>query len=126
MIDNSSGLDVIELLPIATRTSSANGTGVDVREYEGLMSAVLHSAAGTGTSPTQNVKLQSSPDDSAWTDIAGAAFTEVDDTAGGSLQKITFNKQAGSRYVRAVDTIAGTSPSFDAGVTLIGRKEAIA
>lgn len=113
----------VELFPVAERTATANGTGVDVSAYIGTGKVILHSGAGGGADHTLDVKLQDSPDDSTYTDIAGATFTQVDNTAGGSLQAIGINLDSADKYIRAVATIAGTSPTFTFGVTLVTRQQ---
>jgi len=108
------------ILP-GTYTSTETGTGVDCTAWDGMAVAVLDCAAGTGTTPTLNVKLQSCATvDGTYADISGAVFTEVDDTEGGSTQIIAFPVSAAAAFVRAVGTIAGTTPSFDFSVTLVG------
>lgn len=110
-----------ELLAPATRTTSANGSAVDVTAYEGSLLATVHSAAGTGTNPTLDVKLQDSADGSTdWQDVTGAVFAQIDDTAGGSIQGIQVDKGKCRQYVRAVATIAGTTPSFLCAVAIAG------
>ena len=109
------------LLPTAARTATANGTGVDVTDYEGMAEVVLDSAAGTGTSPTQDVKLQDSADNSTFADITGATFTQVVKAA--SQQNISVDLSKARQYVRAVTTIGGTTPSFTTSVNLLARKK---
>ena len=41
---------VIPFLATAARTTTANGTGIDIKDYTGKINVVLDSAAGTGTS----------------------------------------------------------------------------
>ena len=105
----------------ATRTSSANGAGVDLGEAEGNCFAIQHIGTVSGTSPTLDGKLQESNDDSTFTDITGATFTQV--TASNKCQMITFKRT--KRYVRGVQTIAGTSPSFAGSLLIAGLKKAI-
>ena len=114
-------LTLLNLFPTAARTATANGTGVDLQQYSGDVAVVLDSAAGTGTSPTLDVKLQDSADNSTFADITGATFTQVINAA--SQQKIVVNKDAARRYVRAVATIGGTSPSFTFSVNAVGVKK---
>jgi len=111
------------LLPPAARTATANGTGLDIKDFLGGGTVVLHSAAGGGTTPTMNVKLQDSADNSTFADVSGKTFTEVDDTAGGSLQEMEVDLDSLRRYIRLVVTIAGTSPSFACDAVLIARKD---
>jgi hypothetical protein len=125
MIHNLGSKTYIQsLLAPAARTSSANGTGFDLQgsnDAEGEAIIILDTAAGTGTSPTLNVKLQDSADNSAWADVTGATFSEVTGTA--SCAKITVNTNDVRRYVRAVATIAGTTPSFTCAVSMIYSKK---
>lgn len=113
-------LDVVELLAPAARTASANGTGADLQGYVNPggseMKAFLSVGAASGTTPTLDVKLQDSDDDSTYADISGAAFAQK--TATGS-EAIHF--QTKKRYVRAVATIAGTTPSFTFAVIAIAE-----
>lgn len=102
-----------------SRTSTANGTGVDLIDVAGNMqSALLLTGAVSGTSPTLDVKIQESADNSTWSDVPGATFTQQ--TAANQRQLISF--AAIKRYVRAVYTLAGTSPNFATGVTFLGSR----
>jgi hypothetical protein len=119
--DVYSGTTVSNLIGGGRLTATGNGTGVDMRDYEGQALVVLSFGAGGGTTPTLDVKLQDSPDDSTYTDITGKAFTQVTGTA--SLQTMAIDLNGANRYIRAVRTISGTSPTFDGAVTIAGRKK---
>jgi len=121
MIDAYSGLNLISLLPSDAYTASTNGTGVDVTDYVGNVMIILDSSAVGTDDETLDVKIQSSSDNSTWSDISGAAFTQV--TTSASLQKIKINIDAQTKYIRAVATIAGTSPSAKCSVHMIGYKQ---
>lgn len=106
----------------AARTATANGTGVDMLDYEGSALVILDSAAGGGTSPTLDVKLQESDTSGGtYTDIAGAAFAQVTGTA--SQQKLVIDASKAKRFVRAVATIGGTSPTFTCAVAFVALKK---
>jgi hypothetical protein len=113
-------LTLISMHPTAARTATGNGAvAPDLRDIEGEIAILLDSAAGTGTTPTLDVKIQDSADGSTgWTDIAGATFTQV--VAVASQQKLVLNKDAVRRYIRIVHTIAGTTPSFTFSVNAVG------
>jgi hypothetical protein len=102
-----------------SRTATANGTGVDLQStvHSGgrNMKAYLDVGTVSGTTPTLDVKIQDSPDNSVWTDITGAAFAQK--TATGTTEEIHF--MTNKRYVRAVATIGGTSPNFNFGCYLL-------
>lgn len=102
-------------------SASGEGSGVDVRTYHGRAAAILNQKAGTGTTPTLNVKLQESADDSTYTDISGATFTQA--TSANGTEAIEVDLDGVSRYVRAKYVLAGTTPAFDLGVTLVAPKQ---
>ncbi len=103
----------------AAQTSTVTATGVDMLLGNGQCFAVQHVGAVSGTTPTLNGKIQESSDNSTWSDISGAAFTEV--TASTSLQIISFLRT--KRYLRYVGTIAGTTPSFTMAVIIGEQKQ---
>jgi hypothetical protein len=100
------------------KTSTVTGTGLDFITGDGRCFAIQNVGTVSGTSPTLNGRIQESADNSTWSDVSGATFTQV--TASTSLQIITFDRTL--RYLRYVGTIAGTSPSFDLDV-LIGEQK---
>ena len=119
------GVDILTLFGAAARTASANGTGVDALDYEGKAQVILTSTAGTGTSPTLAMKLQDSDDNSSFSDVAGATFTQVTNAAA-AMEGIGVDLNATKRYLRAVATIGGTSPSFTCAVAVLAKKKYVA
>ena len=115
-------LQTIDLLPMQSVTGDGNGTGVDLQQFVGSVAVMLAAKNTAGTTPTLDIKLQDSADNSTgWADITGAVFTQVTDanTSAATLEKIVLNVDACARYVRAVKDIGGTSsPAFD--VTCVG------
>ena len=117
----------------AARTASANGTGLDLADYEGMCVLSLESAAGTGTAPTLDFKLQESDDNTTFTDVAVASLFSSNNSAAGafvqvtgaaaSVQSRTVDASQLKRYVRGVFTIGGTTPSFTCQASLIGQKK---
>jgi hypothetical protein len=114
-------LDKIALIaghPTAARTATGQTSGIDLKDYDGDVVFLLDSAAGTGTSPTLDVTIEDSADDSSFAAITDAAFTQVTGTA--SAQKLVVNKDSARRYVRVKYTIGGTTPSFTFSVNAVG------
>jgi hypothetical protein len=112
------------LAAAARRTTTLTGTGIDVLHYEGVALAVLNTSAGTGTTPTLDVKLQHSDDNSTFADVTGATFTQVTSDSGtAGVQVMRINVSDLKRYLRVIGTIAGTTPSFDYGVEFVGIKK---
>lgn len=107
--DVFSDVDLADSIVIAAARANGtvNGTAVDRSEYHGRAKAVLKSGAGTGTTPTLDVKVQDSEDNSTWTDVSGATFTQVTTVA--SVQSIALNLQGVARYIRLVGTTAGAA-----------------
>ena len=103
-------------------TSTQNGTGVDTLGYNSA-SVALEVGTVSGTTPTLDVKIQDSADNSAFADVTGLTFTQVTASNNSQVLRIEgLNTTTRRRYLRAVGTIAGTSPSFDIGVSiLLGR-----
>ena len=107
----------------AVRTASANGTGVDCTDYEGVAAIVLTSTAEAATG-TMDLTIQDSPDNSVWSAVTllDGAFTQVTN-AGTSQQVRRIDMNAAQKFVRAVQTIGGGTPSATAAVSLIGIKK---
>lgn len=101
----------------ATTTTGGHGA-VDMITADGPIAAVLNVGTVSGTTPTLDTKLQEATSSAgAWSDITGATFTQVTT----SQQAQTIRCLRTKQYVRATSTLAGTSPSFTLGVTLIGQ-----
>ena len=115
--DVAGQLTLTNVLPTAARTATANGTGFDAQTLRGRGLLILDSAAGTGTSPTLDVTIEDSADNSAYAAVSGLAFTRVINAA--SRQSLSINLDGTRRYIRAVSTIGGTTPSFTFSVNLV-------
>jgi hypothetical protein len=125
MIQDIPGLlTVASVAASAARTTTLTGTGVDLQSYEGNVGVILNSSAATaGTSPTLDVKIQDSADNSSFADVSGLTFTQVTTTA--SVQLVRVPKSV-RRYIRAIGTIGGTSsPAFTYGLELVGVRKTI-
>lgn len=114
----------LKLIESGPYTSTETGTGVDLQAYEGAALAVLNSSAGDDADATLNAKLQDCATvGGTYVDITGATFVEVDDTAGGSIQAIAIDAGTVKQFVRAVGTLAGATPAFNFGISLLGQKK---
>jgi hypothetical protein len=89
-----------------TKTITVNGASVELGDCTQVR-LTLNVTAASGTTPTLDVKLQGSPDGATWVDITGATFAQK--TVVASERKVFVGID---RFVRAVYTIAGTTPSF--------------
>lgn len=79
----------------------------------------LQADAGTGTTPTLDVKFQTSYDatDATAVDVPTGAFAQVLSAASVQIKTVTGTH----RYVKVVWTITGTTPSFNFGVYATSR-----
>jgi hypothetical protein len=97
----------LQLQASTTQTATFNSTGVDLKTgtpRRGLVARLLVTAA-SGTTPTLDLQVQQSADNSTWYNCAAIPTQSA---AGESF--CTF--ETSMRYVRAKATIGGTTPSF--------------
>lgn len=121
-MDLSKNYKAISLVRPQTATSTVTGSGVDTMGYGDDALVIVDLGAASGTSATNDIVIQTSPDNSTWT--TRTTFATLTDT---SDNKIAAGKlvldAASRRYVRAVGTIAGTTPSFTFGVSMLIQAE---
>ena len=115
-------LEIFSCVATAAVTSTATSAAIDLKEYDGDVSLILTSAAGTGSSPTLDVKVQDSDSSSGtYADLTGAVFTQVTDAV--SMQVITFVKDEAKRYIKIVQTVGGSTPSFTFSINAVALKK---
>lgn len=101
-----------------TKTATFNSTGLDLGSGfapagGGMpMQAIVNYSAGDFTTgdETYTFKIQDSPDNSAWTDRSPGVAAPV--TVAAPAGAITIPCSIQQRYVRLVNTIAGTTPTI--------------
>jgi len=103
-----------------TYTANVDGAGIDLQGYQGVLKVILSSGDGGGTGPTLDAKIQDSADNSTFADVPGKVFAQV---TSASIQSLAIDTRAVKRYIRAVLTITGTSPTFGLAVTAVGQKQ---
>lgn len=101
--------------PSAVKTASGEGSALDLEKTKELV-VTLDVTAASGTAPTLDVKLQHSPDGVKWSDL-GTAFGQK---TGASREVKAFTQY--HRYVKAVYTIGGTTPSFTFSVDATAKE----
>lgn len=114
------------LVSSAAIAATASQTGVDISDYAGNLLVVANIGAATaGTNPTMNVKIETSDSSgSGYSDVSGAAFTEVTTVAG--VQTMSLETRGLKKYIRTTTTLGGTSsPSFPVSVTFTGYKKQV-
>ena len=118
---NLEKLQFLAGVPTGAKTATGQGSGVDLQDYEGDVLFILDSAAGGGSSPTLDVTVEDSDDNSSFSALSGAAFTQV--TGSASTQKLSINADESKRYVRVKYTVGGSSPTFTFSVNGLGLKK---
>ena len=83
------------------------GSGGDFNIFDSAWGGVSSTTAAMGYIEEYN-----------FSDISGAAFTAVDETAG-SFQELDVELSERKRYLRALATVTGTSASFQCGAHII-------
>jgi hypothetical protein len=111
---------MISLTP-AARTASANGTGVDLANFNGIL---VTFCPGTITDGTHTPKLQESDDNSTFSDVAaGDQIGTLSALASSTCQQVGYTGT--KRYIRAVVTVSGATTGGVYGANVIlsdGRK----
>ncbi len=104
----------LALIPTAAVAADANGSPFDLQPYIGkvLLAADVGNATA-GTTPTLDLVVKESTDNSNWTN-ANVAFTQI---TNGGAQVLAYDVRAHGRYMRIDKDIGGTnSPSFPVSV----------
>lgn len=111
--------DVGDVVMKSARTVTGNSGWVDIGDAREII-AQLDADAGTGTSPTLDVKLQTSWNgaDATAVDVPTGAFTQVLAVASAQIKSLTIFH----RYVKVIWTVGGTTPSFNFGAYITVKK----
>lgn len=130
MVAGATFYQQVTLKSSSATTATAASTGVDLvtaiygtdLRHEGDTLAIyLDITAASGTTPTLDVKIQCSPDNTTWFDPASTAANRdslafAQKTTTGQDVKLVPN--VGCRYIREYHTVGGTTPSFTYSVTV--------
>ncbi len=128
MMDKRSTTTVVQAMNYAVRTASANGVAVDLQGYNSAIIAVqAHGVTTADGTNTLTFKLQSSPDNSTWTDVAigdftGSAVINATGQANTIVGTLGYTpvSTAAVRYIRPVVTVAGTVNAGCSCVAILG------
>lgn len=120
----SENYKAISLIAAVTATATATGTGQEMSAYGDDALFVLSVGTVSGTSPTLDVVIQSSSTvgGTYTTELTFGQVTASTKFACGGLNIEGSNSGALPRkFIRALATIAGTTPSFAFSVTMLVR-----
>lgn len=122
MRDAYSNVTVRATLAIATRTASANGTGVD-RYLNGaaFQDALIIVHTGTITDGTHAIDVQESDDNTTFTSVAASQLqgTEPSIVAADDDKMFVVGYKGSKRYVRAAVTASGTTSGGTYGASVL-------
>lgn len=118
-ISEKENFDAAVSLTTAARTSTTNGTGIDLQGYQAAC-AVINAQAWTDG--THAFKLQDSPDNSTYTDVATALVDGSNPSvtaAGAQLTTYKLGYLGNQRYLRVVQTCSGTTTGAIIGAQVL-------
>lgn len=116
-------IQVVSILASAVVTASGNGVGKDISAYEGDVKFTLDSDNGGGADHVNDVKLQHSDTlGGAYTDVVGGAFAQVTNAAD-AFESLIVSADGLKAFVRGVDALGGTGPSFSRALSMVGEKK---
>jgi len=95
-----------------TSTENCTGKHVGASPYQG-MKALVHVPEADDAADTLDIHFEDSPDDVTYTDLEGGAMTQITGTTSAATYEFLLPKWTGP-YLRAVCTVAGTTPDFGA------------
>lgn len=127
MLDIRSTTQTAIAMTVTSKTTSTNGSTVDLQGYNSAMIVVLTNTVSTADgSNTITFKLQDSPDGTTWTDVpiggfTGSAVINATAQANSIIGTLGYTPVAGpaQRYLRVVATVAGTVSAIFGAVAIL-------
>ena len=118
MLDGQAQITAAKSIAPGAYTATTNGSSVDTTDYD---SATAYFIPGTWTDGSHTPKLQDSPDNTTWTDVASTnligAFAAV--TSAGTMVAQKVGYVGTNRYLRAVTTVSGATTGATYAVPII-------
>ena len=119
MRDIKNNLDGVSSIDPASTTATTNGSGVDLRDYDGAMMMFQAGTADTGNGDeTYTPGVEESDDNSSYSAVAASDLEgALANMTANSVQRIGY--KGAKRYIRAVLTLGGTTPSINASAVVV-------
>ncbi len=119
MRDIKNNLDGVSSIDPASVTATSNGSGVDLRDFDGAMVVFQAGTADTGNSnETYAPSVEESDDNSSYSAVAASDLEgALANMTANSVQRVGY--KGAKRYIRAVLTLGGTTPSIDASALVV-------
>lgn len=109
------------LLPPGRLTVDVNGTGVDVSEFQDMVKLILMAESVSGATRTLDIEITDglTLGGSYASMVPAQNFTQV--TTSDSEQELDVYIDAARPFIRAEVTITGSTPIYEASLSMIGR-----
>ena len=119
MRDIRNNLDGVRSIDPASVTATTNGSGVDLRDFDGAMVVFQAGTADTGNGDETYVPVvEESEDNSSFSAVAANDLEgTLSNMVANSIQRVGY--KGGKRYIRAVLTLGGTTPSINASALVV-------
>ena len=119
MRDIKNNLDGVNSIDPASYTATTNGSGVDLQNFDGAMVVFQAGTADTGNGDeTYFTGVEESVDNSSYFPVAASDLEgALDNMTANSVQRIGY--KGVKRYIRAVLTLGGTTPSINASALVV-------
>jgi hypothetical protein len=112
----------VEIKKAARVTTTTSQTGIDISKYIGTIKLPYSVTAVSGTTPTLAAKIQESDTvGGTYTDVTGGGYTGLTDADG--FETLHLETRKLKSFIRLTETLGGSSPVYDSGLVLVGRKQ---
>jgi hypothetical protein len=129
MIDIYGALTRVNLHAASSVSANTNGTAIDVSGFQGQLCVTLDvGAASAGTTPVLIPTMQTSADNTTWSNVASLTNTYTDFTnvngANAAYAEVPLDSRDCLKYVRLFLGLNGTnSPAYPVSALIIGKKK---
>lgn len=119
MRDIKNNLDGVGSIDPENYTATTNGSGVDLRDFDGAMVMLQAGTISSGIGNETYIPSVEESDDNSNFSVVAASDLEgaLADMTANSVQRIGY--KGAKRYIRAVLTIGGGSPSINASALIV-------
>lgn len=108
----------------ASKTATANGTGVDLKDYSAAL-VVIDAGTTGGTTPSFTFQVEHSDDDSSYAAVADADLIGSEPVITGANDNAIYEigYLGSKRYLRvAISAVSGTTPTLIVGAHIVRGK----
>ena len=123
-VNESSQVRMVD--PAAVTATGTLGQSVDLQGFQGRVLLLIALGAVTGTTPTLDLKVQDSADNSSFADATTAiTLAQLVTASAAKVFALAVDVRSVRRYINLYGTAGGTTPSFTMSVAVVGQKQII-